>query len=156
MTARNESYEVEVIGVYQRYSAKDLFGYLRRTDLREVRGEDPDGYGTFAGNGWDGTFGRRCLTVGGSSNMSVPGEPLHLYAFGVVGLDAVKVELVWDDGRRVEAALGAQTLPVPVRWWIAPYASANPDQIVATDGAGATWIIWADSIVHLVFGQVGC
>ncbi len=156
ITARNESYEIEVIGEFQRYTALDMFAYVRRTDLKKVWGEDPDGYGSTSGTGWQGTFGRRCLTVGGTSNMSVPGEPLHLYAFGVVGLDAVKVELVWDDGRRVEADLGAQTFAVPVRWWIAPYASANPDKTVATDAAGGTWLIGADPIVHLMFGQVGC
>lgn len=156
ITTRNESYEVEVIGMYQRWSSQDLTGHIRRRDLRQVSGEGPDGYGAASSSGWRGTFGRRCLTSGGSSgNLSVPGEPLHLYAYGVVGLDAAKVELLWDTGRRVEAALGDQTIGAPVRWWIAGYETADPDQIVATDGAGASWSIGKGQLVGL-FGQTGC
>jgi hypothetical protein len=156
ITARNESYEVEVIGVYQRWSTQDLTGHIRRRDLRQVTGEGPDGYGVASTSGWRGTFGRRCLTSGGSSaNLSVPGEPLHLYAYGAVGLDAAKVELLWDSGRRVEATLGNQTIAAPVRWWIAGYESTDPDQIVATDNAGVSWTIGKGQLVGL-FGQTGC
>ncbi len=154
ITARNESYEVEVIGQFQVSSAVDLSGTIRRQDLKKVSGDGPDGYGAASASRWRGEFGRRCLTSGGSSgNLSVPGEPLHLYAYGSVGLDATKVELVWDDGRRVEATLGDQTFSVPVRWWIAAYDTADPDQIVASDASGGSWTV---SNMIGVYGSVGC
>ena len=154
ITARNESYEVEVIGQFQASSAEDLSGSIRRLDLKKVSGDGPDGYGATSVSRWRGTFGRRCLTSGGSSgNLSVAGEPPHHYAYGIVGLDATKVELVWDDGRRVEAALGDQTFSVPVRWWIAAYDTADPDQIVAADASGSSWTV---SNMIGVYGSVGC
>ena len=156
IVAHNESYAVEVIGQFQRYSAEDLGGFIRRHDLKGAWGEGPDGYGAAGGFGWRGTFGRRCLTGTWSGNLSVPGEPLHMYLFGVVGLDAERVELVWDDGRRVEATLGVQTFAVPVRWWIAGYDTAEPDAIVATDPAGGTWIIPRAPATGFIGGQVDC
>lgn len=156
ITASNESYEVEVVGQFRRFGAQDLTGYIRRRDLAGVSGEGPDGYGAASIAGWRGAFGRRCLASGGSSgNLSLPGEPAHLYAYGVVGLDATKVELRWDGGRRVVATLGNQTISEPVRWWIATYDTAGPDEIVATDAAGASWALRGTQLVG-VFGQTGC
>ena len=91
-----------------------------------------------------GRIGRRCLTSDESSGETCRAQLAsrsHLYAYGVVGLDATKVEFVWDDGRRVEATLGDQTFSVPVRWWIATYDTADPDQIVASDASGSSWTV---------------
>lgn len=142
--------------MFQRWSNQDLTGHIRRRYLQQVSWEGPDGCGAVSSSGWRGTFGRRCFASGRSSgNLSVPGEPLRVYAYGVVGLDAAKVELLWDTGRRAEATLGDQTIGAPVRWWIAGYETANPDRIVATDSAGASWTIGRGQLVGL-FEQAGC
>ena len=131
-----------------------LSASIRRSDLQGATGEGPDGYGAINTSGWGGSFGRRCVTSGGSSgSLSVPPEPLHLYAYGVSGIDVAKVELVWDGGQRVEATLGDPVSVLPVRWWIAAYDTGDPDQIMATDYSGGTWTI---PILTGVYGQVNC
>jgi hypothetical protein len=151
VTATNGSYVVEVL---QSLQPTRISGAIRRQDLQGATLAGPDEYPVSYISVWSGSFGRRCLTTGGSgTSMSVRGEPAQAFAFGVVGLDAVRVELVWSDGRRTPATLGEQAGSMPVRWWIAPYAGGDFDQVVATDASGQSWA--ATNLIG-VYGQVGC
>ncbi len=78
----------------------------------------------------------------------------HVYGFGVVGSDAVKVELVTAAGSRVPATLAAQPVALSVRWWIADYASEVLTSVVATDASGQTWTV--PSGPAGIYGQTGC
>jgi hypothetical protein len=114
-------------------------------------------YGAFNNSCVVGGNSRRCLTSTGG-DVTAFGETIpHGYLYGVVGLDAVKVEAVWTDGQRIAAMLGNQTLPIPVRWWILPYgiASGQLHQLIATDSSGGTWTITAAAFVGN-YVETGC
>ncbi len=144
ITVANESYTVEVYGSYDS-GTRRMSGSIRRS------GAAPSDYTA----SWTGDFGRRCLTAGGSgANMSGANALPHVYGFGVVGSDAVKVELVTAAGARIPATLAQQPFAMSVRWWIADYASEVVTSVVATDGSGQSWTV--SSGPAGIYGQTGC
>ena len=152
ITVANESYTVEVYGAYEP-GTRRMTGSIRRSDVRAATstGTAPSDYTA----SWTGDFGRRCLTAGGSgANMSGANALPHVYGFGVVGYDAVKVELVTAAGTRLPATLAQQPFASSVRWWIADYGNENVTSVVATDASGQTWTVRSGPAG--IYGQTGC
>jgi hypothetical protein len=152
ITVANESYTVEVHGSYDS-GTRRMSGSIRRPDVRGVTSTGAAASDYTAS--WTGDFGRRCLTAGGSgANFSGPNALPHVYGFGVVGYDAVKVELVTAAGTRLPATLAQQPFAMSVRWWIADYAGEVVTSVVATDASGQTWTV--PSGPAGIYGQSGC
>lgn len=82
-----------------------------------------------------------------------PTRPPNVYGFGVVGFDAVKVELVTAAGPRLPATLARQPFALSVRWWIVDYASEVVTSVVATDASDQTWTV--PSGPAGIYGQIG-
>jgi hypothetical protein len=130
--------------VAQGFDYGSLTGYFRRTDDKGSSGNRPDSYGAMTTAGWQGQYTTRYLALASVGDASMGSEPGHVYSFGAVGSDAVKVELHLGGGRVIPTTLGPPISSLRnLRFWIADYwpadNSGGSQVAVATDSSGHTW-----------------